>query len=111
MEQGRSPLGFLMDLVSGGYGAPSTAHDSTEMYAEFEADASTFGGHELEGLITRMDRYGLTLCVDGRIYDVMLRSGTAYHPSDAKVNFGTFVRVHGSWSNDGFHANTITRIA
>jgi hypothetical protein len=110
MEQGRSPLGFLLDLVSRGYGAASTAHDNSEMYAEFESDASTFGNHELEGLITRMDRYGLTLCAEGRIYDVMLRSATAYHPINAIVS-GTFVRIHGTWSDDGFHANTITRIA
>jgi hypothetical protein len=109
MEQGRSPLGFLLDLVSRGSVGATPDHDSSEMYAEFESDANTFGDHELEGLITRMDRYGLTLCAEGRIYDVMLRSATAYHPVDAIVS-GTFVRIHGTWSDDGFHANTITRV-
>jgi hypothetical protein len=108
----RSPLAFLLDLVSRGYGADPPEHDAREMYAEFVPEASAFGGHELEGLITRMDRLCLTLCVDGRVYDVVLRAGTAYHPRIEAESFeGKFVRVHGTWSDDGFHANSITRIA
>jgi len=112
MEPRRSPLAFLLDLVTRGYAADPSEHDVREMYAEFVPEASTFGGHELEGLITRMDRLCLTLCVDGRAYDVVLRAATAYHPHVAAETFaGKFVRIHGSWSDDGFHANSITRIA
>jgi len=110
MEHARSALSFLLDLVARGYGAPGSAHDAREMYAEFVPEARTFGDHELEGMITRMDRLNLTLCVDGRVYDVVLRCATAYHPPDA-MRTGAFVRVHGSWAQDGFHANCITRIA
>ncbi len=108
----RSPLAFLLDLVSRGSAAEPSEHDSREMYAEFVPQASDFGGHELEGLITRMDRINLTLCVDGRVYDVVLRAATAFHPRVDPAAFeGKFVRIHGSWSDDGFHANRITRIA
>jgi len=109
MEQARSPLRLLLDLVS--RGSIGREHDTTEMYAEFVPEARTFGEHELEGLITRINRYEATLCVDGRVYDVVLRSATAFQPNNASVSFGSFVRVHGSWANDGFHANRITRIA
>jgi hypothetical protein len=112
MEQSRTPLGFLLNLVSRGHAAEAPEHDTREMYAEFVPEASAFGGHELEGLITRMDRVCLTLCVDGRAYDVVLRAATAYHPDVEIHHFeGQFVRIHGSWDRDGFHANTITRIA
>jgi hypothetical protein len=108
----RSPLAFLLDLVSRGSVAEPSEHDAREMYAEFVPEAREFGGHELEGLITRMDRLCLTLCVDGRVYDVVLRAATAYHPHvDPKAFDGKFVRIHGAWSGDGFHANSITRIA
>jgi hypothetical protein len=110
MEQPRSVLSFLLDLISRGYGGASPEHDTREMYAEFVPEASTFGDHELEGLITRINRFELTLCVDGRVYDVVLRSATAYHPIDANV-IGNFVRIHGSWATDGFHANSITLVA
>jgi hypothetical protein len=111
MEQQRSPLAFLLDLVARGYGAEPVEHDAREMYAEFVPDANEFGGHELEGLITQMDRYALTLCVDGRVYDVVLREATAFHPHVEAESFaGKFVRIHGTWSDDGFHANCITRI-
>jgi hypothetical protein len=112
MEPRRSPLAFLFDLVSRGYAADPSEHDTREMYAEFVPEASTFGGHELEGLITRMDRLCLTLCVDGRVYDVVLRAATAYHPQvNAETFEGKFVRINGSWGDNGFHANCITRIA
>jgi hypothetical protein len=109
MEAGRSPLGFLLDLVAGG-GAPTTAHDAREMYAEFQPEARVFGDHELEGLITVLTRFELTLCADGRVYDVVLRGATAYHPTESSAHCGAFVRVHGSWAGDGFHANCITLV-
>jgi hypothetical protein len=111
MEQPRAVLSFLLDLVTRGYGGANRDHDAREMYAEFVPDANTFGEHELEGLITRINRFELTLCVEGRVYDVVLRSATAFHPDDRSYTFGNFVRVHGSWATDGFHANCITRIA
>jgi hypothetical protein len=110
MEQGRSVLGVLLDLVSRGYVGDASEHDSSEMYAEFQPEARAFGEHELEGLITRFNRLELTLCVDGRVYDVVLREATTYHPTDG-VRTGAFVRVHGTWADDGFHASSITRIA
>jgi hypothetical protein len=110
VEQPRSVLHFLLDLVSRGYGGASSEHDTREMYAEFVPEAKTFGDHELEGLITRTNQFELTLCVDGRVYDVVLRSATACHPAGANV-IGNFVRVHGSWATDGFHANCITSVA
>jgi len=109
MEQTRTPLSFVWGLITG-EDADST-HDVRELYAEFVPEASAFGNHELEGLVTSFNRYNLTLCADGRVYDVVLRKATIYSRVSERACEGSFVRIHGTWSVDDFHATSITRVA
>ncbi len=109
METSRAPLSFVWGLITGD--GPDSVHDAREMYAEFVPEARAFGDHELEGLVTTFTRYWLTLCADGRVYDVVLREGTAFRPAGECACEGSFVRIRGTWAGDGFHANSITRVA
>jgi hypothetical protein len=111
METAKRALNRILELLPHGDDERDSTvpHETLEMYATVVPDAAFFGDHELEGLVTYIDRYAITLCNEGRVYDVLLRTATRYQPSGS-VRLGAFVRIHGAWADDGFHANRITRI-
>ena len=99
----------LLPRADEGETDPALPHETAEMYATVAPDFQHIGDNELEGLVTELTRYTLTLCYDGRIYDVHLREATRMHPTGT-VREGAFVRVHGVWGSGGFSASRVERI-
>ncbi len=100
-------LGLLPHTIDDEFDG-TTPHDTLEMYATVVPDAHHFGDHELEGIVTAVTRYAMTLCYEGRVYDIILREATQWQPAGS-VREGAFVLIHGTWSEDGFLASRITR--